>query len=153
MVNWRVALVLLGILVGLGALIYVTNRPTAAPQPVQVGNFLCATENATLVRIQSPKKVVELQRRTLVDAWRLTQPVQSAADSDSVQTLMGSISAIRVVNTLQPSGLSGADGLDKPRQILTCRVVKGASYNLSVGTRASTAPATTPRSRAVAESS
>lgn len=131
MVNWRSALVLLAALIGLGIFAY-ESWPKPAPQsPPQ--SFLCATHDAVLVRIQSADRVVELERAAPADAWRLTRPVRSATEPDVVQYLMGSISSIGVLNTLPTADPPGAYGLDKPRETLTCRVVSGASYNLSVG--------------------
>jgi hypothetical protein len=131
-VTWRAALVLLVVLIGLAVLAYV-SRPQPRPPTKPTPSFLCETQNAVLVRIDNGARVTELQRPTTTDAWRVTQPVQTAADSDGVQTLMGSISSIRVLNTLEQGSAPAGTGLDKPRETLTCRVESGASYNLSVG--------------------
>lgn len=109
---------------------YVTRPQPAGPEP----QFLpCPRQDTVSIRIQSPERVVELERPTSRDPWRITQPSQAPADPDGVQTLTGSIATIRVLNTLERPEAPATYGLDRPRQVLTCRVTNGTSYNLSVG--------------------
>jgi hypothetical protein len=132
LISWRTGAVLLLLLAGLAVYAYAT-RPRPAPPPPPAATFLpCPSMKAVLVRIEGGGRTTEIQRATPREAWRVTQPVSAPTDPDSVQYLVGSIDTIKVLNTLSGSAPS-SDGLEAPREILTCRVNDGRSYNLSVG--------------------
>ena len=130
MVSWKAGLVLVALLAGLGAYA-VLSRPQPKPAPPP---FLpCDVTTALYVKVQGQGRVLELQRPDTTDPWRLTQPVQADADPDRVTTFVNAIDVIRLQNTIRDPRPDATYGLDPPREVLTCRVKDGSSYNLSVG--------------------
>jgi hypothetical protein len=131
-VNWRTGIVLIAILAAVGVYAYVSR-----PQPQQVAQsapFLpCPTQKTVYVHIEGGGRVMEMQRATPTDEWRLTQPFQAATDSNSASNLTSSIDSIKVLDTIASPGQPSQYGLDAPHETLTCRVITGSSYTLSIG--------------------
>jgi hypothetical protein len=130
LVSWRAGLLLLVVLVGLAVYAFVSRPQAAPPAPAFLG---CTGLNTVGIRIQGRDRLVEIQRDTPRDPWRLTQPQQAAADLSSADYLMSEVAAVKVLNTVPGPRTDPAYGLAQPRETLTCRVNGGASYNLSVG--------------------
>lgn len=130
MVNWRTGLLLLLLLAVLVVFAFLTRPRPPEPEPQLLA---CPSQDMVLLRIQGGDRLVELQRPTNRDPWQVTQPRQGPADSESVNYLIGSVTTVRKLNVIERPGPPVTYGLDQPRQLLTCRVVTGASYNLSVG--------------------
>jgi hypothetical protein len=130
MVSWKGGLVLLALLGALGAYALATrpgpSRPSASLVP-------CEVVQALYFRVQSSDRTVELQRDTTTSPWRLTQPPLGEADPDRVTTLVNALDVLKVQNTIAKPGDTAGYGLDRPREVVTCRVKTGSSYNLSVG--------------------
>ena len=130
MVSWRAGLVLLALLAAL-AVYAVVSRPRAAP--ARAAFLPCGVTTALYVKVQGQDRVLELERADTSEPWRLTQPVRADADPDRVTTFVNAIDVIRLQNTIQDPRGDSTYGLDRPREVLTCRVKDGSSYNLSVG--------------------
>jgi hypothetical protein len=132
LVNWRTGVVLLAILVAVGAYAYV-SRPQAH-QAAQSAPFLpCPTQSTVFVHIEGGGRVMEMRRATPTDEWLLTQPFQAATDSSSTSNLASSIDSVKVIDTIASPGQPSQYGLDAPYETLTCRVITGSSYTLSIG--------------------
>jgi hypothetical protein len=130
MVSWRAGLVLVVVLGGLAVYAVLSRPQPAPPRP----SFLpCGVTTALYVKVQGQDRVLELQRPDVSDPWRLTQPVQADADPGRVTTFVNAIDVIRLQNTIRDPRPDATYGLDRPREVLTCRVKDGSSYNLSVG--------------------
>lgn len=130
MVSWKAGAVLLLVLVGL-AVYALSSRPRAAP--TRASFVPCGVTNAVYVRIQGQSRLLELERPTTAAPWRVTQPQPAAADPERVSTFVNAIDVIRVVSTVPAPRADVGYGLEPPRELLTCRVKDGSSYNLSVG--------------------
>jgi hypothetical protein len=61
--------------------------------------------------------------------------VASEVDHNAVTTLVNSLDVLKVENTIAKPEAASAYGLDQPREVVTCRVKDGSSYNLSVGSQ------------------
>jgi hypothetical protein len=129
-VSWRAGVVLLGVLVALGVYAFV-SRPQPAPAPAAF--MACRGLDSVDVRVAGGSRVTELERATPREPWRLSRPRPAPADSSGAQYLMSSIEAIKVLNTIDQPQPASAYGLDRPREVVACRVMSGRSYNLSVG--------------------
>jgi hypothetical protein len=130
MVSWKGGLVLVALLAGL-AVYALASRP--APSPPAPSLVPCDVVRALYFRVQSPASTVELQRDTVTSPWRLTRPVAAPADQDRVTTVVNALGVIKVENTIPKPSASSDYGLDPPREVVTCRLEGGSSYNLSVG--------------------
>jgi hypothetical protein len=130
MVSWKGGLVLLVLLGALGAYALATRpgptKPAAALVP-------CDVVQAVYFRVQAPARTTELQRDTITSPWRLTQPAAGEADPNAATTLVNALDVIKVQNTIEKPGPAAGYGLDPARELVTCRVRDGSSYNLSVG--------------------
>jgi len=131
MVSWKGGLVLLAVLGALGAYVLATRPGPAKSSPSSL--VPCDVVQAVYFKVQGPDRTVELQRDTITSPWLLTQPGPSQADPDRVTTLVNALDVLRVQNTIANPGAAATYGLDKPREVVTCRVKAGSSYNLSVG--------------------
>jgi hypothetical protein len=131
MVSWKGGLVLLVLLGALGAYALATRSGPAKSSSSSL--VPCDVVQAVYFRVPGPDRTVELQRDTITSPWRLTQPAPGAADPDRVTTLVNGLDVLKVQNTIANPGAAGTYGLDNPREVVTCRVKAGSSYNLSVG--------------------
>jgi hypothetical protein len=131
-VSWKAGLVLLAVLVALGAYL-VATRPQPAPAATSL--VPCDVVKAVYFRVQAPNRTVELERDTPTSVWRMTQPVASEVDHNAVTTLVNALDVLKVENTITRPEAAATYGLDPPREVVTCRVKDGSSYNLSVGSQ------------------
>lgn len=133
MISWRWGIALLLVLVGLGVFAYIT-RPASSPPRAPAAMFLrCPSLDIVEVGIRSQGKVLELQRTTPTDPWRVTQPVAASGDSDAISYLISSVTSIKTVNTIAAPQALATYGLNPGRETVMCRVDSGASYTLSIG--------------------
>jgi hypothetical protein len=73
-------------------------------------------------------------------AWRMTQPVEAAADEGAVEGLLGSLSYARVSKTIAVTPPGSADalkafGLDAPMIALEMKLKSGATHRLRLGAK------------------
>src|ERR1700730_7339595 len=131
MVSWKGGLVLLAVLGALGAYVLATRPGPAKSSPSSL--VPCDVVQAVYFQVQGPDRTVELQRDTITSPWLVTQPAPSRPDPARVPPLVHALDVLKVQNTIANPGAAAAYGLDKPREVVTCRVKAGSSYNLSVG--------------------
>jgi uncharacterized protein DUF4340 len=131
-VSWKAGAVLLAVLAALGAYL-VVSRPQ--PAPARSSLVPCDVVKAVYFQVQAPSRTVELQRDTPTSPWRLTQPVATEADPNAVTILVNALDVIKVDNTIAKPEAATSYGLDPPREVVTCRLKDGSSYNLSVGSQ------------------
>lgn len=133
MISWRGGVALLLVLIGLGVFAYVTQSKSAPP-PAPAATFLhCPSVDIVEVGIRGQGKVLELQRTTPTDPWRVTQPAPAPGDPDATSYLVSSVSAVKTLNTIAVPQALATYGLAPGREMVTCRVDSGASYTLSIG--------------------
>lgn len=130
MVSWKSGLLLLAVLVGLGIYAY-ASRPQ--PPPLVPAFVPCGLLEATGISIQGPSRTLEMVRQTTRDPWQIQQPVKAAGDPNAIDTLVAAIDSVKVLNTIKDVQPAAVYGLDRPREVLTCRVTSGASFTLSIG--------------------
>jgi len=73
-------------------------------------------------------------------AWRITQPVDAAADEGAVEGLLGSVSFARISKTIAVTPPGSADalkafGLDAPAIALEMKLKSGATHRLRLGAK------------------
>lgn len=130
MVGWKGAAALALLLVALAVYAY-QSRPQ--PQPKAPPLIPCDLLNTVSVRVARADRSVAVQRDGAGGEWRVTEPVQSPADSQSVSYLVSAISAVRVLNSVAKPEAPASYGLDAPSRVVSCHVKDGSSYTLSVG--------------------
>ena len=130
MVSWKTGLLLLAVLAGLGVYAY-RSRPQ--PAPAKQALMPCGLLDTLSLEIKSPDRTLLIDRPTPGDPWRVEQPVSAPGDGNAIATLMGSVDSLKVLNTIPTPQPAAAYGLDKPREIVTCRVMEGSSFTLSIG--------------------
>lgn len=130
MIRWKTGLVLLVVLAGLAAYLLLSQRK-AAPEPAAL--IPCDPVATVWVEIATSARTLEVQRADPRADWQVLQPVGAAADHDVVESLVSAIDSIAVQNTLSTPADASTTGLDQPREVVSCRVAAGASYNLTVG--------------------
>jgi hypothetical protein len=131
LVSWKGAVALLGALIVLGTVVYLT-RP--GPAPERFGKILpCSLADTVLVRVEAGGKTVEAQRPRPGDAWRVTQPVSAPADPIVMEFFVQSLHSVSALNTVPNPDAPATYGLDPPSRLVTCRVQSGDSYTLAVG--------------------
>lgn len=132
MVSWRGGVALLLILVGLGVFAYVTRSRPAPAAPA--ATFLpCRSVDLVDVSIQGQGKVMEMQRTTPEDPWRVVRPAPAPGDPDAASYLTSAVESVRTINTIPVPQAAATYGLAPARETLTCRVDRGGSYTLSIG--------------------
>lgn len=132
MVNWKVGLLLLALLAGLGVLAYQTRpHPPAAVREASL--IPCDGTLAVAVSVTRGADRLSIERATARDTWRVTAPQAGPADPQLAQQLTSAIGSLRVLNTVTGSLDPGASGLGAPSRLVSCRSQAGASYTLSVG--------------------
>jgi hypothetical protein len=133
-VSWKAAAALAVVLAGLVAYL-VLSQPRSHPQPAP---FLpCDPATAVSLQVQGQAqgqtRTFAMERGDDLRAWQVTQPVRQPAEGTAADVLVESAEGVQVLNTLgRPAALSQY-GLDRPRDVVTCRVKAGTSFTLSVG--------------------
>ncbi len=130
MVSWKGGLVLLVVLFGIAAYLFL-NRPQ--PAPAQSALVPCDLMNTVYVKIDGRNGPVTMERADVRAEWQLLSPKPEPGDHGRITTLISALNSIRVLNTLQNGGNGAAEGLTQPREVVSCRTAAGASYTLSVG--------------------
>jgi hypothetical protein len=132
LVNWKVGVALLVVLAGLGALVWLT-RPHEVPPPVEAEFMPCPLTEVVDLSVTSGGNVVELQRASPGDSWRVVKPVADEGDPSAMGYLISALTSITVVNTIPAPQAATGYGLAPPREIVTCRNENGSSATLAIG--------------------
>ena len=132
MINWKVALLLVAVLVGLAVYAF-QSRPQPKPAKPTPALFPCAAADAVDLRISSPDgKLTELHL-AFDGTWQQTAPVAASADPAAVSDLLLTASTLQSSDTLRAVPAGQDLGLSPPRLTVLCALRKGASYTLTVG--------------------
>lgn len=78
-------------------------------------------------------RAVEISRTAPGEQWRVTRPVEGAADQEAARQLAQDLHSIIPESSVDHPAKPAEFGLDAPREVVTCRVKDGASYTLTVG--------------------
>ena len=132
MISWKGGLVLLAVLAGLAVYAYNT-RPHPSDGP-QINSLIrCGAPDAVDLTIEGGGRLVQFQRQSVRDDWRLVRPSQAEVDPTAMDILVSSVHSIEAQNTIKNPAPAILAGFQKPRETVTCRVASGSSYTLSVG--------------------
>lgn len=134
MVNWKAAVALLAVLVGL-AFFALQTRPGGKATKPPPGLLPCVVAEAVDVKVTgSDGKVTQAHRLTPKLDWKLVQPAAAPADSAAVDDLLVTAQQLRSSDSAKVP--AGQDlGLEPPRATFTCTMRSGASYTLSIGSQ------------------
>lgn len=109
----RTTLILLVVLLGLGAYVYWVELPQAEQEAKKKTLFELKADDATGVSLVYQDRSIELQKTG--ETWRLTKPLDVAADSVAVQNLLTAIADCEIKKDLETQSPELAPyGLDKP---------------------------------------
>lgn len=130
MVSWKAAAALGVVLVGLVAYLLVSqSRPRPQPPP-----FLpCDPATAVSLGVEGQGRTFAMARGDAQHDWLVTQPVRQPAEGTAADALVESADSLQVLSTIGRTAAPAQYGLDRPRDVVTCRVKAGASFTLSVG--------------------
>ena len=130
MVSWKGAVVLAVVLLGIvGYLVVSQQRSHSQPPPF----VSCDPATAVSLQVEGQGHTFAMQRSDDLREWQITQPVRQTADGTAADGLVESADGVQVLNTIDRPGALGQYGLDRPRDVVTCRVKAGTSFTLSVG--------------------
>lgn len=132
MVSWKAAVVLAVVLLGIVGYLVVSQQRSASHQ--QSPPFVsCDPATAVWLQVQGQGHTFAMQRGDDLREWQVTQPVRQQAEGTAADGLVESANGVQVLNTIGRPGGLGQYGLDRPRDVVTCRVKAGTSFTLSVG--------------------
>jgi hypothetical protein len=100
--------------------------------------FSFKNEEVTALTLTRGGETLRVERRGA--AWRMTQPVDAAADDGAVEELLGSLSFARIGKTIAVTPPGSADalkafGLDAPAIALEMKLKSGAAHRLRLGAK------------------
>jgi hypothetical protein len=131
-------ILLLGLI---GAYFYLKNRPqpadievTAEASPAATQAFLFSAEEGTPTRLRIESRtgqIVEVERDAEA-AWRMTEPVETAADPAAAEAAASQITTMRIVDTV-PEVDAAVVGLEDPEYILTLTFTGGGERTVDIG--------------------
>jgi hypothetical protein len=129
-VKWRNTLVALLILAVLVVFYYFYETRGAEGRRLaaeRAGRALGLEDGAEVVEVVVENELGVLRLEAGADgAWRLTQPVEAAAEAQRVLAVVGSLKRVRLVRTLaEADGVPEDCGLDAPQARLTLMLADG----------------------------
>ena len=131
MVSWKG---LAAILVVLAAIVAYAWFSRPQPGPPAAHLFQCQEANMVGLLVEGQGgAVVEISRTAVGENWNVVKPVNHLANQDFARQLAEDLYSIVPEGTVKNPGPLTDYGLDKPRELVTCRVKDGASYTLTVG--------------------
>jgi hypothetical protein len=131
--NWKAALVLAAVLVGLAVYAF-QSRPRPSPPKPAPALFPCDSTSAVDLRVTGQVgKVVAAHRSAPSAGWQLTLPSPGPADEAAIDDLLLTAGQLRASATLTTAPSAQDLGLEPPRLTVACVLQKGASYTLTVG--------------------
>ena len=129
MVNWKGAAAAAALLIVLGVYAYVTRSQPAST--LTTNPFIvCNSSNTLDLTVASRTKTVGLARASIATPW---QSAQGEVDAAQVNQLLDMFGSTFTVSSISQPGDLAKYGLAPPAVVVTCRVVSGASVNLSLG--------------------
>jgi hypothetical protein len=133
-------LVLMAVALG-GAVWYFEFKREKPPENTAAESkplFSFKQEEVTALTLTRDGETLRVERRGA--AWRITQPVEAAADEGAVDGLLGSVSYARISKTIAVTPPGSADalkafGLDTPVVALELKLKSGATHRLRLGAK------------------
>ncbi len=133
MVNWKTAVLLAAVLVALGVYA-LQSRPHPAAPPSTASLLPCDILGTVDIRIAGAAgRVVEASRAAAGQEWRLVLPSPGPADGAALDGVLMAASQLQASDTLKSAPNGPELGLDPPRLTVSCTLVRGRSYTLSIG--------------------
>src|SRR4051812_45020094 len=144
--NFKTTIVLIFMLVAVGAVLYFTrnrvgsggtdatkNEPTASTEkkfleirPADVKKLVITPADGTVIALE----------KSPPDKWRMSQPVNAAADSSAVDSLISSMGSAQLRGALDPASATDATtGLNRPEFVVELTDNAGKSTKVTVGSR------------------
>lgn len=111
--RFRSTFLLLLLLAGLGAYVYWVERPKAEQEAKKKTLFELKADDVTEVTLTFPDREIALKKSG--DEWRLTKPIETAADATTAKNLVSAIADCEVKKELTDASSDLSQyGLDKP---------------------------------------
>jgi hypothetical protein len=128
-------LVLLLLVAGLGAYLYWVEVPKARQEATKAKLVTAASDDITAIDLVFPDREIALRKQD--GAWRLTKPMEAAADDAAVKALLTSLTSAEVQKSLDmPASDLATFGLDKPDPTVKLATAKGELPLIAVGKNA-----------------
>jgi hypothetical protein len=130
----RIAILFL-LVAGLGAYLYWVEVPKARQEATKAKLVDAASDDITSIDLVYPDRTIELRKQD--GTWRITGPIQAAADDTAIKSLLGSLTGAEIQKSLDelPSDLA-AFGLDRPDPTVKLATAKGPLPSIAVGKNA-----------------
>jgi len=133
-------LVLLAVALGVAVwyLEFKREKPAEDAATASKPLFNFKSEEVTMLTLTRSGETLRVERRGA--AWRITQPVDAAADDGAVEGLLGSLSFARISKTIAVTPPGSADalkefGLDAPVVTLEMKLKSGTAHRLRLGAK------------------
>lgn len=110
--RFRTTIILALVLIGLGAYVYWVEFPQAEQEAKKKTLFDFKSDDVTEVALVYPDREIDLKK--VGDDWRLTKPLDTAADNMTVKNLVNAIAECEIKKTLDDSKDLAQYGLDQP---------------------------------------
>jgi len=128
----RTTIVLVLLLLGLGAYVYLVEYPQAEQDAKKKTLFEFKADDATDVALAYADREIDLKKSG--DDWRITKPIDAPADATTVKNLVTAIAECEVKRTLKDAASDLAQyGLDKPLVTVTLKLGDRALPEFRVG--------------------
>jgi hypothetical protein len=132
-INWKAALALAAVLIGLAVYALASRSGTVTTPPVQ-GLLPCDVVQTVDLKITGAAgKVVEARRAGAGGAWQLSQPGTGPADEVALNDLLTTVAQLQSTDTLKTAPPARDLRLDPAQLTVACTLAKGGSYTLSIG--------------------
>jgi hypothetical protein len=119
--RFRTTILLLLVLLGLGAYIYWVELPTAEQEAKKKTLLQMKEDDVTELSLVYPDREIEVKK--VGTGWRMTKPVEAAADSAAVKNVISAIAQAQTTKELKDAAALAEYGLDKP--MVTAKVMVG----------------------------
>ncbi len=132
MKHWRNPLLMLLVLVGLGAYVKLKENKPVREHPLVV-EF--EPKDVTQVELKGPKASESIVLTKKGDDWRMSQPLDTAADATAVEAVLTATKEVMAISQFGATELKKY-GLDKPKTTLKVKLKGGKSEQLVFGGKA-----------------
>lgn len=133
--RFRSTLILLLVLIGLGAYVYFVEVPKPDPDKKEALFSGVKSEDVSELQLDYADRKIHLKKND--GQWRLTEPIESAADASAVDGVINTATTAEIKKKLEGgSGDLARYGLDKPLVTLTLKVGDKELTPVSVGKEA-----------------
>jgi hypothetical protein len=130
----RIAVLFL-LVAGLAAYIFLVERPKAVKEATKAKLVTAAQDDITAITLVYPDREIALVKKD--GAWRITKPIDVAADDTAVKALLGTLTGAEIQKSLDaPPADLATFGLDKPDPTVKLATAKGDLPAIAVGKNA-----------------